>query len=123
MIIEWRNVIKNLFKEATKQDSYYQRADKEAKYPYSVFDIRRIGCDNGIGKYVLEVNCWDHYDTNSRVVTMMEDIEKAVHKQHIMTENGSMIIYKGNWDPVEDNDKDIKRVREQFEMQVVGRSL
>ena len=123
MITELRNVLVKLFEEATEHDAYYQRADKKAEYPYSVFDIRRISIDSGIGKYVLEVNCWDHYDTNSRIVKMMEDIENAVHKQTIVTEFGSMVIYKGPWDPIEDDNKDIKRIREQMEMQVVGRRL
>lgn len=123
MIKELKDVIKEILEDATQKSTFYQKADKEEGYPYTVFDFRRIGSDYGVDKFILEVNSWDNHETSSRIEKIMDDLETEVHANNIVTEIGSVTIYKGPREPVPDENKDIKRIREQFEMHVVGRRL
>ena len=98
--------------------AFYEEAPTEAAYPYCVFSARRLSESDGWMNYVLEVNVWDQHKYYSRAESMMDALEQKLHRCNHMTEKHFIRIFRGQRQNVADPDKSIKRVREQFEMQV-----
>lgn len=116
-----KTTVMTMLKSGTDIPVFYERADKDAKYPYFVFECRRLSENSGIEQYVLEINGWDQHPTSSRIEAKMDELEKAVHTLKNNDKDRTIIIYKGQKNPVDDEDKSIKRCREQFEMHVCER--
>lgn len=113
--------VKEILSSGTDIPVFIERSTKETKYPYFVFECRRLSEDSGIEKYVLEVNGWDQQPTSSRIKAKMNELEKAIHKLKHNDKDRTIIIYKGQKSMVDDEDKSIKRIRQQFEMHVCER--
>ena len=116
-----KTTVQTMLESGTDIPVFYERAEKDARYPYFVFECRRLSESNGVEKYVLEVNGWDQALTSSRIETKMDDLEVAIHALKHSNTDRVIIIYKGSRGPVDDEDKSIRRCREQFEMQVCER--
>lgn len=101
--------------------AFCEEAPKDAAYPYKVFSARRISEEDGKQTYVLEINVWDQNSYYSRANSVMDALEHELHRCNYMTDSHLIRIFKGQRQPVTDPDKDIKRVREQFEMHVYER--
>ena len=84
----------------------------------SVFSEKRLSEDGGRLTYSLEVNAWDQNPYYSRAESMMDCLEKKLHRCNFQTERFLIRIFKGPRQNVPDPDRSIKRVREQFEMHV-----
>lgn len=113
--------IQELLKTGTEWPVYEFEAPEEASYPYIVFEARRLSASEGIDNYVLEVNAWDKHDTYARVTTVMKELEQAINREHVLNDDELLIVYKGGSQSVPDENKQIKRIREQFDLIVVGR--
>lgn len=116
-----KNTVQAMLEQGTDIPVCYQRADKNTLYPYFVYEYRRLSDDSGIERYVLEVNGWDQNQTSSRIEKKMDELERAIHTLKISNEDRVVVIYKGLRNPVDDEDKSIRRCRQQFEMQVCER--
>lgn len=116
-----KDSVKTLLETNTNIPVFYREADKDAKYPYFVFAYRRIDENNGIERYEVEVNGWDQNRTSSRIEAKLDAMERAVHTLKHMDDDRVLIMYMGRKEPVDDEDKSIKRIREQFEMTVCER--
>lgn len=101
--------------------AFCEEAPEDAKYPYKVFSARRLSESDGRQNYILEINVWDQHQYYSRAESMMDDVEKELHKSAHDTKQYYIRIFKGQRENVIDTDKSIKRVREQFEMHVYDR--
>lgn len=99
-------------------DAYYLEAPKEAAYPYKVFEVIRASEREGMQTYNLEVNVWDQHAHYSRAEALMDALEQKLHRCNHTTNEFFIRIFRGQRQNVTDPDKSIKRVREQFEMQV-----
>lgn len=100
---------------------FYQSAPQEEKYPYYVYELRRLDTNNSVDKYILEINAWDMNNTSSRIEKGMDRIDSLNgFKQIEKADSFAFVIYKGKRDPVDDEDKRIKRIREQMELTVIG---
>lgn len=99
-------------------EAYYEEAPGEAEYPYMVFSVQRLSDDEGKLSCSLEVNVWDRNEYYSRAENMMDALEKKLHRCNHMTEKFLIRIFRGRRQNIPDPDKTLKRVREQFEMQV-----
>ena len=102
-------------------EGYSDEAPDEATYPYKVFSIRKLMMEDGISFYLLEVNVWDKHKYYSRAESMMDKLEKMLNKQVFNTEDLVIYTYIGQRDNIVDQDKQIKRVRGQFEIRVVSK--
>lgn len=102
----------------TLTGAYYEEAPKGAEYPYMVFSAQRLSDDGGRQSYSLEVNVWDQHEYYSRAESMMDALEKKLHRCNHMTDKFLIRIFKGRRQNIPDSDKAIKRVREQFEMYI-----
>lgn len=100
---------------------YSEEAPNNAAYPYNVFSVNRISEENGIQTYNLEINVWDDNQYYSRADSYMDDLEKKLHGINHLTEKILIQIWKGQRRHIPDQDKQIKRVREIFEMKVCER--
>ncbi len=98
--------------------AYYEEAPKEARYPYTVFSVRRISEEDGVETYSLEIDAWDNSPFYSGAEDMMDTLELKLHRCSFSTEGLLIRTYKGNRQNIPDPDKSLKRVREQFEMKV-----
>ncbi|HBA50086.1 MAG TPA: hypothetical protein DCZ91_20300 [Lachnospiraceae bacterium] len=98
--------------------AYYEEAPGEAEYPYMVFSVQRLSDDEGKLSYSLEVDVWDQNEYYSRAESMMDALEKKLHRCNHMSDKFLIRIFRGRRQNIPDPDKTIKRVREQFEMQV-----
>ena len=101
--------------------AYCEDAPNDAAYPYKVFSARRLSESEGKQNYILEINVWDQNAYYSRAQSIMEQLEKELHRCNYISEDYLIRIFKGQSEKVTDQDKDIKRVREQFEMFVYER--
>ena len=102
-------------------EGFAEKADKETPYPYKVFSAKRISEDDGRQIYSLEVNVWDQGQYYSRAESIMDALEKKLHRCNLLTEECLLCFFKGQRQPIDDPDKTIKRIREQFEMHVFER--
>ena len=116
-----KSYIKEVLMNATGFDAYEMEAPDNANYPYIVFEPRRISVVDYIENFVLEINVWDKNKTYNRVDGITDKIEKALDHEHNLNKKKLGVFYKGNRQPVLDEDKQIKRVREQFDMIVIER--
>lgn len=67
---------------------------------------------------MLEINIWDQNQYYTRADTMMDDLEKKLHRNSYMTARYLIRIFRGERQHILDPDKTIKKVQEQFEMHV-----
>lgn len=98
--------------------AYYEEAPEKEEYPYKVFSMRRLSDSEGLQNYALEVNVWDKHQHYSRAERVMDELEQKLHRCNHVTGEFAIRIFRGQRQNVPDPDKSIKRVREQFEMQV-----
>lgn len=103
--------------------AYYEEAPEGAGYPYTVFSVRRLTDSEGKQAFSMEVNVWDQHEYYSRAEGMMDGLEEKLHRCNHMAEGSLIRIFRGSRQNVPDPDKTIKRVREQFEVQVYGKEI
>ena len=114
--------MKSLEKELEElTGAYHEEAPGDAVYPYMVFSAKRLSEDEGKQLYTLEANVWDQNPYYSRAEGMMDALEKKLHRCNFQTEGFLIRIFKGSRQNVPDPDRSVRRVREQFEMQVYER--
>ena len=102
-------------------DAFYEDAKPDTPYPYRVFSLRRISENDGMQLYNLEINVWDQHPYYSRAENIMDAIEAELHRCNSLSGTGLVRFFKGQRQTVPDQDKTIKRVREQFELHVYER--
>ena len=101
--------------------AYYMEAPEDAKYPYAVFELNRLSEDYERQSYILEVNVWDSHKYYSRAEAKMDDIEKLLHGYFQLSNNDVFYVFNGSRQSIPDDDKAIKRIREQFELYLYER--
>lgn len=101
--------------------AYCEAAPKDTPYPYAVFSVRRSTETDERQAYILEINVWDQHQYYSRAESVMDELENKLHRCNHLTDRYLIRIFRGPRQNVPDPDKDIKRVREQFEMYVYER--
>lgn len=116
-----KSYIEEMLENVTGFKAYEMEAPEDAAYPYIVFEARRLSVVDYIENFVLEINVWDKNKTYNRVNGITDKIEKALDHERNLNDKKLGIFYKGNRQAVLDEDKQIKRVREQFDMIVIER--
>lgn len=112
----------NLRKELEQlTDAFCEEAPEDASYPYKVFSAKRVNETDGRQAYSLEINVWDRHQYYSRAESLMDELEHKLHRCNYLTDRYLIRIFQGQRQNVPDQDKEIKRVREQFEMYVYER--
>lgn len=101
--------------------AYYMEAPEDAKYPYAVFELNRLSEDYDRQSYLLEINVWDEHKYYSRAEATMDEIEQKLNGCFELSDNNLFYVFNGNRQPIPDDDKRIKRIREQFELYLYER--
>ena len=96
--------------------AYYMEAPENAEYPYAVFELNRLSQDYERQSVLLEVDVWDKHKYYSRAEAKMDEIEAKLHGFFELTNNDVFYVFNGSRQPVPDDDKQIKRIRETFEL-------
>lgn len=102
--------------------AYYSEAPEGAAYPYAVFDVNVLSVDDARNSCTLEINVWDKGAYYSRAEQMADDIEKKVDGEISLSDDLLFYAYKGSREHILDEDKQIKRIRMQFELYFYERS-
>lgn len=120
--IDLRDSLTELTSNVTGIQSYFSEAPKEASYPYIVVNYKRLSSDDGIGLYSVELDLWDKYETYSRISLAADLLDKELDRLILDTKTFNARLYKSNRIPVEDQDKQIKRIQDVFQMTLVERN-
>ena len=60
--------------------AYSEEAPEEAVYPYAVFSAQRLEESEGKQTFTLEINVWDQHPYYSRAESVMDMLEKKLHR-------------------------------------------
>lgn len=101
--------------------AYYVEAPEDAEYPYVVFELNRLSEDYDRQAYLLEVNVWDKHKYYSRAEAKMDELEGILNGCYELSTKDLFYVFNGQRQVVPDDDKQIKRVREQFELYLYER--
>ena len=96
--------------------AYYMEAPEGATYPYAVFELNRLSENDERQAILLEINVWDKHRYYSRAEEMMDTIEKNLHGYGQLSNDDIFYCFNGSRQAIPDEDKQIKRIREQFEL-------
>ncbi|WP_160357686.1 hypothetical protein [Clostridium chromiireducens] len=116
--IELRKDIISLLKSVCN-GVFYRRATDKTPYPYVVISINDIA-----EAKVLTIDCWDNDSDTSVIETLADNIESVLDKQTITNENHSITFYSNEdrkW--IDDEDKNISRINETFEIRYFGKEI
>lgn len=102
--------------------AYYSEAPTNATYPYSVFDITINSKDDNKYSCTLEINVWDKNQYYSRAEELADRTSKLLDGTIKLSDEVLFYCFEGSRDHVLDEDKQIKRIRMQFELYFYERS-
>lgn len=109
--------LKNLIKEVLADNEYSvftDEAPKDANYPYIVLEVTKGSSESYPFVGILEINAWDKHRTYSRVESIMDIVENKLRNQFFENDSVNFRTFDGDRQPLIDEDKSIKRVREKF---------
>ncbi|MBR3762189.1 MAG: hypothetical protein IKK59_05545 [Lachnospiraceae bacterium] len=101
----------------------HEEEDEKQDYPYKVFSIRRLSREGCLSTYDLEVNVWDRNKYYSGAEAMMDELEKNLDFNEVLTDKMLIRTFKGTRENVPDPDKSIKRIRAKFTLHVYEREV
>lgn len=115
--IALRMKLQKLFKTLT-DNVYYGIAPDTAPYPYLVYELIELTYDYGKTLMELEVNIMDYGTSSSAVEILADTLQEKLNKYDFINHEIQFMIYKGNRNRIEEEDKKIIRRRLLFEIQL-----
>lgn len=115
--IELRKDIQHLLKSVFEK-TFYRRADSGIEYPYLVYTIRDVD-----DYKILEVDFWDEGSNTENIENIADNVEEALDEFINTNENHSISIFKNDdrkW--IDDENKNILRINESFQILYYGRN-
>ena len=109
--------IKRLLKLSISRVSF-EKAPKERKYPYAVFELSELGKEYGKTTMQLEINVVDYGPDTSTVDTISDDIQNDLHGYSFISNEIQFTSFSGNRQTIPEEDKEINRRRMLFEIQL-----
>lgn len=95
---------------------YYEIAPDDKSYPYIVFEIQDLYHENGKTLQELEVNVIDYGTSTSQKEAICDRLQALFHKANLMTAFYNASLYRGLRQPVEEDDRLVRRSRLTFEI-------
>lgn len=117
--IELRKVITSLLKEVNNE-VYYERASKDAVYPYIVYNLDTINLNNYPRDDIfITIDIWDRNKEGSttKVEILADTLEKVLNMKNKPTDKVLPTFYLENRTSIEDEDEFIKRRQLKFMIQ------
>lgn len=114
--IELRKDIYSLIKSGHER-VFHRQASSIAQFPYIVYKITDIGDSKE-----LEIDYWDRNNSSETIENLADNIEKLLDEEVVSSSEHSFVIYYNNDRKfVDDEDKNIQRVNETFEIRYFGK--
>lgn len=114
--IELRKDIYSLIKSGHER-VFHRQASSTAQFPYIVYRITDIGDSKE-----LEIDYWDKNDSSETIENLADNIEKVLNEEVINSyEHSCAIYYNNDRKFVDDEDKNIQRINETFEIRYFGK--
>ena len=114
--IELRKDIYSLIKNGHER-VFHRQASSTAQFPYIVYKITDIGDSKE-----LEIDYWDRNNSSETIENLADNIEKLLDEEVVSSTEHSFVIYYNNDRKfVDDEDKNIKRINETFEIRYFGK--
>jgi len=107
-VIEIKTAINELL-ESKHERVYYQSAPKDATFPYLVFDLPNSTDDGSLERFVLDIDAWDNKKDTTEIETLIDSIDKGLHRKTIVVNDLSMTFYRENRLALRDDDPSIRR--------------
>ena len=97
---------------------YFKIANEKKLYPHIVFNFRRIDLgDLWRQDYILEIDIWDKQDSSLRVDDLADSVENLLQAENLPQTNVLPTFYLIDRQDIPDEDKEIKHIRVQFQIQ------
>lgn len=117
MILEFRKALVGILKEVA-DEVHYEKAPDTVPYPYIVYDLSELGNDGGNNLLDLEVNLLDYGEDTETVEILSEETQRILHRRYFINDEIQFNSYKLTRMTVPEDDKNIRRKRLTFEIQI-----
>jgi hypothetical protein len=101
---------------------FNQVADKDAEFPYVVYDLPNSFDDGVYENFVLEVDGWDappNADTTA-LELLMSDLDSVLHRAIIRIPGMALVIYRENRLTLLDDNQLIRRRKYRYQIRTFG---
>jgi len=95
---------------------YYEIAPDDSPYPYIVFELQDLTHNYGKTLVELEINVIDYETSTASKETICDQLQALFNKADIMTAYYYLKVYRGLRQPVEEEDRMVRRSRMTFEL-------
>lgn len=98
--------------------SYYQKADKGAIFPHSVFDFETIDLlDINRDDLILIIDIWGKGNNTSEIEDLADQIEEMFNAANMPEDDVLPTFYRLSRTPIDDEDKTLIHRRLKFQIQ------
>lgn len=115
--IALRTELQKILKNVTANVEY-EEANDSTPYPYVVYELTEVMHDYGKTLFELEINVFDYGMISRNVDALADSIQDTLHKYYFINEEIQFTSYKDNRNIVQEEDKQIRRRRLLFEIQL-----
>ncbi|HSH24600.1 MAG TPA: hypothetical protein VLA13_03575 [Massilibacterium sp.] len=121
MMVELRRATLQLLRTFHDRN-YYQKAPKDAVFPYIVYDFPNSFMDKEQEIFNLDVDVWDNKDDTTELETIASNIWKGLNRYRYFDDNIQFSIYRENrLPPLDEDEKNIKRRKLIFQVRYFDR--
>jgi hypothetical protein len=119
-VIELRKAILSYLKSIHPR-VYFQIAPEGAAFPYLVYDLPNSTDDAVMERFVLEVDGWDNSKDTTAVETLMDSVDKELHRKTVILINSiSATFYRESRLSLLDDDPRIRRRKYVYQVRTHG---
>lgn len=107
--LEIRTILKGLIEECGCK-AYYERANKNVLYPYTVFEFDTTNISDNVKREMeVTINIWDKSDDSVAIEMLADDIIYAINHKLLFPSGESLRIYGVRKRSLPDEDITLKR--------------
>lgn len=95
----------------SKSRVFFQKASDNSPFPYLTWDMPNSSDDGSMERFILDIDGWDNDNSKdtTAIETLMDSVDKGLHRKTVMLENVSATFYRENRLPLLDEDPQIQR--------------
>lgn len=114
---ELRKELTRMF-ETLIQEVHYEDLDESIGYPYLSYEIDEIRHEDNKSWINLEVNIFHYGTSTEELESIADNIQSSLDKYYFINKKIQFSVYKLKRNSVREKDKEIKRRRLTFEIQL-----
>lgn len=97
---------------------YFSKASGTATYPYRVLTIQTQRSEGSVQVLPIAIDYWDKHQTDYRIQEMVEQDCESLDGQSFMTGGIGFHAFCTSVIPLEDPERDIRRIRVTFDLRI-----